>query len=120
MGPLVSQVTQPERLQQLPKVVLSRETCLTAERVPSPWALLGRWQAEARHCFHFGAVGARYGADWLLPERLYRRQGQQLITEALAGTTRRGRDTAQDEALAGALLADKRTAWKTSACTSSC
>ena len=33
------------------------------------------------------------------------------MTEALAGTTQRGRDTAQDEALAGALLALARGRW---------
>ncbi len=53
----VSQVTQPERLQQLPKVVLSRETCLTAERVPSPRPCWGAGRPRRGTAFISGCSG---------------------------------------------------------------
>lgn len=105
----VEQVTHPDHLSHTPKVVLSRETCLTTPETPSPWALLARWQAGAADCFHFGVQFTPHEAFiGCPPERLYKREGRHLMTEALAGTTRRGRDVQQDQALADELLADKK------------
>lgn len=105
----VVQITNPERLGHTPKVVLSRETCLTTPETPSPWALLARWQAGAADCFHFGVQLTPHEAFiGCPPEQLYKREGRHLTTEALAGTTRRGRDAQQDQALADELLADKK------------
>lgn len=105
----VGKVTNPDHLVHTPKVVLSRETCLTTPQTPNPWALLSRWQAGAVDCFHFGIqLTPNEAFIGCPPERLYKREGRHLITEALAGTTRRGRDTSQDLALAAELLADKK------------
>ena len=105
----VGQVTNPDHLVHTPKVVLSRETCLTTPETPSPWALLARWQAGAADCFHFGVQFTPHEAFiGCPPERLYKREGRHLMTEALAGTTRRGQDAQQDQALADELLADKK------------
>lgn len=105
----VEQVTNPDHLVHTPKVVLSRETCLTTPETPNPWALLARWQAGAADCFHFGIQLTPYAAFiGCPPEQLYKREGRHLISEALAGTTRRGRDTLQDHAFATELLADKK------------
>lgn len=105
----VEQVTHPDHLSHTPKVVLSRETCLTTPETPSPWALLARWQAGAADCFHFGIQFTSHEAFiGCPPERLYKREGRHLMTEALAGTTRRGQDAQQDQALADELLADKK------------
>ncbi|CAN0582321.1 unnamed protein product, partial [Ectocarpus sp. 12 AP-2014] len=90
-------------------LVLSRETSLTTLETPNPWALLSRWQAGAADCFHFGIQLTPHEAFiGCPPERLYKREDRHLITEALAGTTRRGRDTSQDQAFAAELLTDKK------------
>ncbi|GEN26562.1 menaquinone-specific isochorismate synthase [Halovibrio variabilis] len=105
----VWQVTNPDHLAHTPKVVLSRETCLTTPKTSNPWALLSRWQSGAADCFHFGVQFSPHEAFiGCPPERLYKREGRHLITEALAGTTRRGRDAQQDQVLATELLADKK------------
>lgn len=108
-GALVTQLTHSDHLHHIPKVVLSRETSLTTAESPSPWALLARWQSGAADCFHFGIQltpdAAFIGCP---PERLYKREGRHLDSEALAGTTRRGRDVQQDQALATELLVDKK------------
>ncbi|MEA2117710.1 isochorismate synthase [Halovibrio sp. HP20-50] len=105
----VARVTHPDQLGHTPKVVLSRETCLTTPETPNPWALLARWQAGAADCFHFGIqLTPQEAFIGCPPERLYKREGRYLISEALAGTTRRGRDTQQDHTLADELLADKK------------
>nr|WP_298059560.1 isochorismate synthase [uncultured Halomonas sp.] len=105
----VAKATTPSHLAHTPKVVLSRETCLTTAEPPSPWALLARWQRGAAECFHFGIqLTPRAAFIGCPPERLYQREGRRLITEALAGTTHRVRDTQQDQALAAELLADKK------------
>lgn len=105
----VEQATNPDHLNHTPKVVLARETCLTTPAPPSPWALLSRWQRGAAECFHFGIqLTPREAFIGCPPERLYQREGRRLMTEALAGTTHRVRDTQQDQALAAELLADKK------------
>lgn len=105
----VAQVTHPDQLKHTPKIALSRETCLTTTETPSPWLLLARWQAGAVDCFHFGVQFTPHEAFiGCPPERLYKREGRHLMTEALAGTTRRGLDAQQDQALADELLADKK------------
>ncbi|EHJ94720.1 isochorismate synthase [Vreelandella boliviensis] len=105
----VAQVTNPDHLGHTPKVVLSRETCLTTRETPNPWALLARWQVGATDCFHFGIQLTPHEAFiGCPPERLYKREGRHLMTEALAGTTHRVRDAQQDQALADELLADKK------------
>ncbi|WP_249977881.1 isochorismate synthase [Vreelandella olivaria] len=105
----VAKVTHPDHLCHTPKVVLSRETRLTTPETPSPWALLSRWQAGAVDCFHFGIqLTSQEAFIGCPPEQLYRREGQHLMTEALAGTTRRVHDALQDERLAAELLADTK------------
>lgn len=105
----VEQVTHPDHLNHTAKVVLSRETCLTTQQTPCPWALLARWQAGAADCFHFGIqLTPQEAFIGCPPERLYKREGRHLISEALAGTARRGQDAQQDQAFATELLADKK------------
>ncbi|MBT2774744.1 isochorismate synthase [Halomonas sp. ISL-60] len=105
----VGKVTNPDHLVHTPKVVLSRETRLETPQTPNPWALLSHWQAGAADCFHFGVQFTSHEAFiGCPPEQLYKREGRHLITEALAGTARRGRDAQQDQTLAAELLADKK------------
>lgn len=105
----VAKVTHPDHLSHTPKVVLSRETFLTTPETPSPWTLLARWQAGAADCFHFGIQFTPHEAFiGCPPERLYKREGRHLFSEALAGTARRGRNAQQDQIIANELLADKK------------
>ncbi len=106
------QVEQALRLLEsgeLNKVVLSREQTLSLESELSPGAMVNAlyeknpgtyrfafWTDEG-HCF-FGAS----------PERLYRRLGRQLDSEALAGTAPRGGSDRQDFRLAATLLGDDK------------
>ncbi|OXS13570.1 isochorismate synthase, partial [Zobellella denitrificans] len=106
---LVERVTAPDSLARLPKVVLSRRSRLHTETPVDPWRLLAGWAGREPDCFHFGfefTPGQTFiGCS---PERLYRREGRRLQTEALAGTVRRTGDEETDAALAASLLADHK------------
>ncbi|MGL4206443.1 MAG: isochorismate synthase [Aeromonadaceae bacterium] len=106
---LVSQLTDHTHLSQLPKVVLARESRLATANTPNPWDLLAALQPLTPACFHFAF---QFSAESCFlassPERLYRRHGQDLESEALAGTMIRTGDSAADEALAQQLLADNK------------
>lgn len=93
----------------LAKVVLARETLLRFDDELDPVILLRRLARHAARAYHFCVQPSR-GAGFLgaTPERLYRRQGQHLQSEALAGTTRRGATDAEDEALGQEMLASDK------------
>jgi menaquinone-specific isochorismate synthase len=87
------------------KIVLARQTDFyTAEPVP-PLSLLRSLQRGTPNSYHYfyqPEPGVAFlGAS---PERLYRRQGRGLETEALAGTRPRGATPAEDEQLGRELL----------------
>jgi menaquinone-specific isochorismate synthase len=106
---LVEQVTAPGFQAHTPKVVLSRESRLTTTEPVSPWQMLAQWAASAPDCFHFGFQFVPEQAFIACsPERLYRREGRHLYTEALAGTIRCSGDETIDAALAAELLADSK------------
>ncbi|MGY3942040.1 isochorismate synthase [Aeromonas tecta] len=112
---LVARVTAPEFQAHTPKVVLSRESRLgddepnDGQTAISPWSLLAQWAQHAQECFHFGfQFSPEQAFISCSPERLYRREGRHLLTEALAGTIRRAGDDAIDQALAAELLADSK------------
>jgi menaquinone-specific isochorismate synthase len=88
----------------LRKVVLAQDVFATAADPIDVRALL-RWLASRYpDCFTFacdGMVGAT-------PELLIRQTGRQVSALVLAGTTPRGGDPAEDEALGGALLASAK------------
>lgn len=105
----VDRATSPPARAQAAKVVLSRESRLFTDRPIDPWTLLDAWRRGAGHCFHFGFQFAPEAAFiGCSPERLYRRDGNRLLSEALAGTARRDGDPARDAALATGLLADPK------------
>ncbi|MDA0990359.1 MAG: isochorismate synthase [Verrucomicrobia bacterium] len=89
----------------LDKVVLARRTNLAFDETLSPVALLRRLKAVTPDCFHFcfqpDPRSAFVGAS---PERLYRRDGRHLETEAVAGTRPRGGTVASDRELGESLL----------------
>ncbi|MFB2857244.1 isochorismate synthase, partial [Aeromonas allosaccharophila] len=109
---LVERVTAPDFQAHTPKVVLSRESVLTSPNHDAdinPWAMLDQWARHAQDCFHFGfQFSPEQAFIACSPERLYRREGSHLFTEALAGTIRRSGDEEVDAQLAAELLADSK------------
>ncbi|MFQ6372299.1 isochorismate synthase MenF [Shewanella sp. YIC-542] len=106
---LVTQVTSEEFNRETPKVVLSRQTKLQVSDTPDPWTVLACWQGRNPTSFQFGfQFSAKHSFISCTPERLYRRQQDQLVTEALAGTTVRGLTPEEDEQLAQQLLDDHK------------
>ena len=90
----------------LRKVVLARRSTLDLVEKVSPHVLLTVLMAAAPACFHFSfqpsaSAGAFLGAS---PEMLYRRIGDRLESEAVAGTRPRSLDAAEDERLESQLL----------------
>lgn len=89
----------------LQKVVLARKASLAYDDLLDPIHLLHRLKSATPDCYHFCYMPTRetsiVGAS---PERLYRREGRQIWTEAVAGTRPRSPDAHDDERLARELL----------------
>ena len=93
---------------RLDKVVLARQVDLVAAAAIDVPAVLARLRTSAPESTTF-AVG--HGARTFLgatPERLVRLDGRRLRSVAMAGSTRRGGDSAADERLATELLASEK------------
>lgn len=93
----------------LDKVVLAREALFTFAEPLCAEALLARLQSGTPNCFHFcfqrdGAT-AFVGAS---PERLFRRHGRNIATEAVAGTRPRGNSAVDDARLLDELLQSEK------------
>jgi menaquinone-specific isochorismate synthase len=90
---------------RLGKVVLARRAEFGFDGDLDPTLLLESLQAATPDCFHFYAEPedgtAFLGAS---PERLFRREGRSLQSEAVAGTRPRGISSADDEGLRDELL----------------
>ncbi len=89
---------------RLRKVVLAQDLFATATETIDVRAVARRLASRYPDCFTFacdGMVGAT-------PELLIRQSGRQVSALVLAGTTPRGDDPAQDEALGAALLASAK------------
>ena len=75
---------------ELEKVVVARRTVLTFDTPPDPVAVLGELTYASAHCTRFSF---RFGRTTFLgatPERLIRKTGLDIDTEALAGSNRPG------------------------------
>jgi menaquinone-specific isochorismate synthase len=88
----------------LGKVVLARDLYATAPDDLDVRVLLARLAARDPDCWTFSCAGLA-GAT---PELYIRREGAEISSLVLAGTTPRGVTTAQDEALGQALLASAK------------
>ncbi|MEE4407433.1 MULTISPECIES: isochorismate synthase MenF [unclassified Serratia (in: enterobacteria)] len=95
--------------QQMEKVVLARSTLLTLDGPLSAPAMMDASRRVNHRCYHFmlrfDAHSAFLGSS---PERLYRRNGLQLLTEALAGTVANHPDKQRAQALAQWLQGDAK------------
>lgn len=93
--------------QQMEKVVLARNTLLTLDDLLSAPAMMDASRRVNHRCYHFmlrfDAHSAFLGSS---PERLYRRNGLQLLTEALAGTVANHPERQRSLALAQWLQCD--------------
>lgn len=89
----------------LAKVVLARQVALELGQPLDPLLVLHHLKAATPRCFHFAVRPA--GATAFLgasPERLFRRTGRRVVSEAVAGTRGRGETPEADAALREELL----------------
>ena len=93
----------------LQKVVLARRTDFRFAEAPDPFLLLHRLRTANPAGFHF-AFQPEEGSTFLgvSPERLYRREGRHILSEAVAGTRRRGDSEHEDQAMGDALLESEK------------
>ncbi|WP_103028786.1 isochorismate synthase [Salinibacter altiplanensis] len=89
----------------LDKVVLARRVALSLGASMDPLLVLSHLEPATPECYHF-AVRPANGAAFVgaSPERLFRRDGRTLVSEAVAGTRPRGETEREDEALRNELL----------------
>lgn len=106
---LVHRATETIARGDFEKVVLARATDLQFTRRINPVALMAASRALNLHCYHFcmvfDASNAFLGST---PERLWRRRGRLLRTEALAGTVASHNDDKQAQRLGEWLLNDDK------------
>ena len=88
------------RAGDLQKVVLARRTCFEFDQALDAFRLLRRLKEATEGCYHFcGSHAGRVAFVGASPERLYRREGRTVSSEAVAGTRPRGSSEAEDERL---------------------
>jgi menaquinone-specific isochorismate synthase len=102
----ISHALSAFRRGELDKVVLARRAEFEFAGELDPELLLANLEATTPGCFHFGFrprvdAAVFVGAS---PERLYRREGRKVASEAVAGTLPRGDSGEDDESLAARLL----------------
>lgn len=95
------------------KVVFARVTEFGFDEEPNAIDLLERLRSVTPNCFHFcfqhSGAPAFVGAS---PERLFRRRGLRIESEAVAGTRPRGRSQAHDARLLRELLQSEKERWE--------
>lgn len=104
----VRALTEQIGRERVEKVVLARRLEVSAATAFDVNATLERLRERYRNCtiFATGSGGACFlGAT---PELLVRREGRAIRADCMAGSAKRGRDAAADEALGAALLADEK------------
>ena len=106
---LIRRATETIARGEFEKVVLARATDLQFTQRVNPVALMAASRALNLHCYHFcmvfDASNAFLGST---PERLWRRRGKLLRTEALAGTVASHNDDKQAQRLGEWLLNDDK------------
>lgn len=106
---LIKKATETIAHGDFEKVVLARATDLQCKQRVNPVALMAASRALNLHCYHFcmvfNASNAFLGST---PERLWRRRGALLRTEALAGTVASHADDSQAQRLGEWLLNDDK------------
>jgi len=88
------------RTEAIAKVVMSRRYVLEADDPLDPFDLLAVLRMTSTDCYHFAIQVGEQSFVAHSPERLYRRKGREILSEALAGTRPRSQDLVQDARLA--------------------
>ncbi|MEX0600856.1 MAG: isochorismate synthase [Rhodothermales bacterium] len=98
-----------QRREGLEKIVLARRAAYEFSDRLDPITILKELEKVTANCFHFafqfGGDSALVGAT---PERLFRRSGRRIWTEAVAGTRPRGETEAEDRGAVASLLASEK------------
>lgn len=106
---LVDKVLTGIENDEFKKVVLARKTAVTLDQPLCAAQFLKSSYLHNHHSFHFMlSLDRKHSFIGSTPERLYLRQGQELYTEALAGTIGRGSNASQDMELANWLANDSK------------
>ncbi|TKF23836.1 isochorismate synthase [Vibrio genomosp. F6] len=106
---LVERVLSGIEVDDFKKVVLARKTVLKLDAPICSAQLLKASYEQNHHSFHFMmSLDSKHSFMGSTPERLYSRFGQELHTEALAGTIGRGKNATQDMELANWLSQDAK------------
>lgn len=102
---MVREALDAIRTGQVQKVVLARRVCFELQQAVDAFTLIHRMREESGRCYQFCGVHqlgvAFVGAS---PERLYKRIGRSLYSEAVAGTRPRGANASDDELHSAALF----------------
>jgi menaquinone-specific isochorismate synthase len=93
---------------KIPKVVLARSCLLELEEKPDPFALTAALKAVSQGAFVFCIQTEEFSFFGATPERLFKRSGRRLTSEALAGTRKRSENRDEDEMLKKELLASAK------------
>ena len=105
----VDSVLAEMRTTDLEKVVLARRASFEFDGLLDPFVLLSRMRASTQNCFH-ALIGLEQGASARIaflsatPERLFRMNGREVLSEAIAGTRLRSSDEERDRLLRDELL----------------
>ncbi len=106
---LVEQVLEKIEDKEFEKVVLARKSSVQLDSPLKASQLLKASYEQNHHSFHFMmSIDQNHSFIGSTPERLYLRQGQELMTEALAGTIGRGSNASHDMELANWLSQDTK------------
>jgi len=92
------------------KVVLAREVALELYSAACAFTALARINRHRNRAYLFAIENANSVFFGCSPERLFRKQGQRLSTEALAGTLRRGSSDTEDTCLQTRFIYDEKLA----------
>jgi menaquinone-specific isochorismate synthase len=90
------------------KVLLARICILQLESAPDPFAIAAALQQKAQNAHIFCLQSGDESFLGATPEQLFTRKGEQINSEALAGTRRRGQTVLEDEKLMQELLGSEK------------
>lgn len=108
-GTLIAQALHALENAELDKVVLARATDYRFASPVHAASLMAASRRLNHHCFHFMyAFDAQHAFLGSTPERLWRRRGNALRTEALAGTVASHENDQQAQRLADWLMSDDK------------
>lgn len=93
---------------ELDKVVLARLCTLELKNTPDPFAIAAALQKKAQGAFVFCLPLGNETFLGATPERLFARRGRTILSEAVAGTRRRGKTLEEDQQLQRELLASAK------------